>query len=164
VAQATQLLALRPQVSPEDFAEIVADAVEPFEERFAEILRQLPDLVAMKHDAAARIVATAGMFDRDLSQPIITPFVVPTVLAAFWALLKFGGDWPRAVGSAIRLGGNTDALGALVGALAGAKLGVAAIPPTLRTGVRDGTVIVRLARDYAELLAAADATAARQAA
>ena len=152
VAAAAQLLATRPDVGPEAFADAVASSVESFDAPFAELLEQLPDLAEMPRRSAIRAMASAGIFDRDFDQPIITSFVIPTVLASFWSVLRHGDDWGRAVAAVIRLGGNVDALGAIVGALAGIKLGVQAIPPHLAFAVHGAGRIRRLSRDYAELL------------
>jgi ADP-ribosylglycohydrolase len=84
---------------------------------------------------------------------IITPFVVPTVLAALWCLLRFPGSWSQSVAGAIRLGGDVDTLGAIVGALAGVKHGVTAIPEHLAANVVDSERIRGLALRYHALVA-----------
>ena len=78
-----------------------------------------------------RTIAWSGMSRPEFAEPIITPFVVPTVLAAFWCLLRHPESWGQAVASAIRLGGDVDTLGAIVGAILGAKLGSESIPQNL---------------------------------
>jgi ADP-ribosyl-[dinitrogen reductase] hydrolase len=152
IAAASQLLATRPDIGAEAFADAVASSVETFDAPFAELLGQLPDLAELPRRSAVRAMASAGIFDRDFDQPIITSFVIPTVLASFWSVLRHGDDWGRAVASVIRLGGNVDALGAIVGALVGVKLGVRAIPQHLANAVQDSSRIRRLSSDYAELL------------
>jgi ADP-ribosyl-[dinitrogen reductase] hydrolase len=160
VAAAAQLLATRPEVGAEAFADSISSTVEPFDPAFAELLAQLPDLAELPRRSAIRAMASAGIFDRDFDQPIITSFVIPTVLASFWSVLRHGDDWGQAVASAIRLGGNVDALGAIVGALVGAKLGVQAIPTHLSTAVQEAARIRRLSRDYAQLLQRSERRAA----
>jgi ADP-ribosyl-[dinitrogen reductase] hydrolase len=152
VAAAAQILATRPDIGAEAFADAVSSSVEAFDAPFAELLAQLPDLAELPRRSAIRAMASAGIFDRDFDQPIITSFVIPTVLASFWSVLRHGDDWGRAVANVIRLGGNVDALGAIVGALAGIKLGVQAIPHHLVSTVQDSAGIRRLSNDYANLL------------
>jgi ADP-ribosylglycohydrolase len=73
------------------------------------------------------------------------------------------GDWSSCGAPAgqagIRLGGDVDTLGAIVGSLAGTSLGVGAIPTHLREGVRDRGRIERLALRLHELVTRADRTA-----
>lgn len=152
VAAASQVLATRPEIGAEAFADAVASTVEPFDAPFAELLAQLPDLAELPRRSAIRAMASAGIFDRDFDQPIITSFVIPTVLASFWSVLRHGNDWGKSVANVIRLGGNVDALGAIVGALVGVKLGVRAIPQHLAAGVNDANRIRQLSEDYCELL------------
>jgi ADP-ribosylglycohydrolase len=92
------------------------------------------------------------MAQPEFAQPIITPFVVPTVLAAFWCLLRHPDSWRQAVGGAIRLGGDVDTLGAIVGALMGAKLGSAAIPPNFLETVLHAEQLQTLALRYHALM------------
>ena len=85
-----------------------------------------------------------------LERPIVTPFVIPTLLACLAAALRHPDSWTDAVGYALRLGGDVDTTGAITGGLLGARLGVAAIPPHLAAGVVDAerlrAVGTRLAR------------------
>src|SRR5205085_11031160 len=112
---------------------------------------QLPDLALRRAWMARRVIASAGMFDREFEDPIITPFIIPVVLAALWSVLRFGDDWGLAVGAAIRLGGEVDTLGALVGSLMGIRRGASAIPRHLAAHVADAAAIRRLAEDYCRL-------------
>jgi ADP-ribosyl-[dinitrogen reductase] hydrolase len=71
------------------------------------------------------------MAQPEFPEPIITPFVIPTVLAALWCALSHPHSWKKGVASAIRMGGDVDTLGAIVGAILGAKLGSESIPCSL---------------------------------
>ena len=84
----------------------------------------------------------------EFSRPIITPFVIPTVLAALWAVLRHPSSWSGAVAEAIHFGGDVDTLGAIVGALAGTRLGLSAIPGHLAKEVLKADEIRGLARRY----------------
>lgn len=70
-----------------------------------------------------------------------------------WALER-GGTWRETVLAAVALGHDAPTSGAVVGALAGALYGVAAIPPDWRTGVSQAD---RLASTAERLAAAAEA-------
>jgi ADP-ribosyl-[dinitrogen reductase] hydrolase len=93
-----------------------------------------------------------GSLKPEFSRPIITPFVVPTVLAALWAVLLHRSSWPDAVSEAIHLGGDVDTLGAIVGALAGVRLGASAIPANLASGVLGADRIKTLASKYYDIV------------
>src|SRR5262249_10051582 len=134
--------------TPGPFCEEVACAVAPYEGAFAGLIRDLPRLLTGQPEPAVRAIAWAGMARPEFDEPIITPFVVPTVLAALWCLLPHPDSWPAAVAGAIRLGGDVDTLGAIVGALLGARLGLAAIPRHLVDTVLDSVRLQDLAVRY----------------
>ena len=148
IAKAAQLLASGYTTTAEPFCNEIAGAVAPYEADFAEMIRDLPRLVQAEAGSALRQIAWSGMTRPEFEQPIITPFVVPTVLAALWCLLRWPDSWAGAVSAAIRLGGDVDTLGAIVGALAGARLGLAAIPRHLVETVLDSERLQNLAVRY----------------
>jgi ADP-ribosylglycohydrolase len=100
----------------------------------------------------ARSIASLWKLKPEFSRPIITPFIVPTVLAALWVVLEHQTSWPRAVSEAIHLGGDVDTLGAIVGALSGVRLGASAIPSHLASGVLESDRIKILASQYYEVV------------
>lgn len=153
VARAAQLLAVGHVVEPQTFCAEVAAAAAPYEETFAGLILGLPRLLAQPPEEAVAALAWAGMARPEFEEPIITPFVVPTVLAALWCVLRHPGSWPAAVAGVIRLGGDVDTLGAIVGALMGASLGVAAIPQHLVDGVVGSERLRALAVRYYALVA-----------
>ena len=59
----------------------------------------------------------------------VTGYVHHTVPICLYAWLRSPGDFRRAVGSVVMLGGDADSTGAIVGALAGATVGEVGIPP-----------------------------------
>jgi len=71
------------------------------------------------------------------------------LLATHCALAVFmeAGSFADAVIHAVNMGGDADTVGAIVGALAGAHWGAAAIPPVWRVQLRDHDLIVDQARD-----------------
>lgn len=54
--------------------------------------------------------------------------MVPTVVMSIYCFLRHSADYRRAVKSAIGLGGDTSTLGAVVGAMSGARLGLRRLP------------------------------------
>lgn len=71
-------------------------------------------------------------------------YVLETLGAAFWALQNHGG-FEEVVVAAINLGDDADTVGAVAGALAGAREGVAAIPERWLHQLRDADHLADLA-------------------
>jgi ADP-ribosyl-[dinitrogen reductase] hydrolase len=156
VAKAAQLLACEGHEGAQPFCSQIADVVASFSPEFAEMVNRLPLLAWQPPDVALPAIAWAGMPRPEFGMPIITPFVIPTVLAALWCLLRRPDSWAGAVASAIRLGGDVDTLGAIVGALAGVRLGVGAIPRHLQEAVQEREQIEGLALRLHALVASGD--------
>ncbi len=92
----------------------------------------------------------AGKFGRSQG---VSGFVLHTVPAALYVWLRHPGDFRRAVEEIIRLGGDTDTTGAIVGALVGATAGVKGIPPEWLAGVVEWPRTVAWMERLAERLA-----------
>jgi len=152
VAKAAQLLADGLANDHSSFCQAISDTIAPYAHNFAELIARLPALVREPPEVAVPCLAWSGMDRPEFDSPIITPFVIPTVLAALWSLLRHGGSWPHAVACAIRLGGDVDTLGAIVGALAGVALGVTAIPQHLRKTAQESERLQTLAARYHALV------------
>lgn len=148
IAQAGHLLATGDALDPPAFCDAIAATIEPFEPAFAALVADLPARLLEDRDDALHAIAWAGSARPEFSRPVITPFVVPTVLAALWAVLRHPDSWPDGVAAAIGLGGDVDTLGAIVGTLLGIRLGRSAIPEHLATGVLDSAQIHQLALRY----------------
>ena len=82
---------------------------------------------------------------------MITPFVIPTVLAALWAVLRNPTSWPGAVCEADHLGGDVE-LSVRSSGLAGVRLGASSIPVHLASGVLGSERIHALAGQYYEVV------------
>lgn len=152
VAKAAQLLSTDTAACPTTLCDAVANVAAALDSTFGQLIRELPDRLKEDDSTAIHNIAWSGMTTPEFSEPIITPFVVPTVLAAFWCLLRHPDSWEKAVASAIRLGGDVDTLGAIVGSLLGAKLGVRSIPEHLLKAVVDKEELQTLALRYHALV------------
>jgi len=58
-------------------------------------------------------------------------FIVPTTIMAAYCFLRYPANFDQAVRSAIRLGGDTDSIAAIVGGLVGAHIGFGKLPSDL---------------------------------
>jgi ADP-ribosylglycohydrolase len=150
IAKAAQLLATLDTVEEIPFCAAIAEAMRPLDATFAGLVEDLPARLREDRETALHAIAWAGLSRPEFSRPIITPFVIPTVLAALWAVLHHPSSWSEAVAEAIHLGGDVDTLGAIVGALAGTRLGLSAIPSHLADVVVGATRIKELAVKYFE--------------
>ncbi|MFO0906977.1 MAG: ADP-ribosylglycohydrolase family protein [Isosphaeraceae bacterium] len=157
IAKAAELLTRDELLEPGSFCAQIARAMQAYEPTFAALVADLPANLLEGDETALHAIASAGLSRPEFSRPVISPFVVPTVLACLWSLLKSPDSWANAVTRAIRLGGDVDTLGAIVGALAGARLGAAAIPAHLAAGVLDSERIRVLASRYHAVVTARNA-------
>jgi ADP-ribosylglycohydrolase len=152
IAKAAQLLATLDILKEGVFCRAIADAIRPYEGTFADLIDDLPSRLREDRETAIQAIAWAGSPRPEFSRPVITPFVAPTVLAALWAVLRHPASWPGAICEAIQLGGDVDTLGAIVGAMAGARLGDSSIPAHLASGVLGSDRIRTLAGQYYEVV------------
>ena len=58
----------------------------------------------------------------------VSPFVTPGVAWSLYAFLRSPGDYLETMCTAIEVGGDTDTVAAMAGAMSGAHLGPAALP------------------------------------
>jgi ADP-ribosylglycohydrolase len=152
VASAARLLAASPEVDASELCRVVAEDIRPFHSEFADLIAGLPTYLSGNPTEALEYVAWSGAESPEFEEVIITPFVVPTVLAALWAVARSPKSWSGAVAAAIGLGGDVDTLGAIVGGMMGARLGLAAIPDHLAVSVLGSSKLRVLALGYAEVI------------
>jgi ADP-ribosyl-[dinitrogen reductase] hydrolase len=157
VASAARLLAAQPEVTADELCGAVAEEMRPFDPRFAGLVAGLPAHLGGDAATALEYVAWSGGEAREFEEIIITPYVVPTVLAALWAVASFPDSWREAVAAAIGLGGDVDTLGAIVGGLMGARLGLGSVPGHLTQGVVGLHRLRALAIRYAQLIGSREA-------
>jgi ADP-ribosylglycohydrolase len=88
--------------------------------------------------AAARHIHAAALDPAHADQwQGISAFVIPSLAWSLYAFLRSPDDYWATVCTAIRVGGDTDTMAAIAGAIAGARLGVDALPGPLLARVND---------------------------
>lgn len=113
-------------------------------------------------ERAARSDSTvAELADRLGISQGVTGYIYHTVPIAAYAWFRHFGDFRTTLTEVLNCGGDTDTTGAIVGALAGAVVGEAGIPPDWRGGVIDWPRSLSLLRALARRLSLA--ASARQA-
>ncbi|MBA2458114.1 MAG: ADP-ribosylglycohydrolase family protein [Gemmatimonadales bacterium] len=146
IAGAVALGAQPGPVRAGDFLARLAAWVEPEDRSMALAIADLGTWTRLEPESAAQRlhVAESG----------ISPFVVPSVLWSLYAFLRSPDDYWEAVCTAIAVGGDTDTMAAMTGAIAGGRLGTGALPPALVArlndrGTWDSAALSRLARECA---------------
>ncbi|GIW71243.1 MAG: hypothetical protein KatS3mg102_0785 [Planctomycetota bacterium] len=138
IAGATALALERGPLEPGRFVARLLPWVARAEAGFAAELERLPALLEQQPPEAARQLARAGLPPGSAPDwPGISPFVLPSVLWSLYCFLRAPDDWLAAVHTAIAAGGDTDTTAAMTGALAGARLGRGALPPSELALVQD---------------------------
>jgi poly(ADP-ribose) glycohydrolase ARH3 len=120
------------------------------------LLARLADWVAVEDRSVARAVAgvkdwlglapaaaAASLRAAELDPGHLEPwrgvsaFVTPSVVWSLYAFLRAPEDYWEAVCTAVRVGGDTDTMAAIAGALVGARTGAAALPSHLLDRLTD---------------------------
>lgn len=148
VAEAARWLAAGETIEAFSLCRRLAEVTGPLCPELAALVQRLPGWAAGDDRETRLGIASAGTERWTLGEPIVTGFVVPTVLAALWSVLRRPDSWTGAVALALSWGGDVDTLGAIAGALAGARLGAGAIPAPLLAGLAEREAIDSLARRY----------------
>lgn len=150
VAWAAFHSAQAPPGGPSSDALLASIRQEVADAEFVRLLGLAADCAAAGEDAAA-FAERLGL------EQGVTGFILHTVPVAVFCWLRHPADFRAAVESAATLGGDTDTVAAIVGALAGANLGPEAIPGDWLQGLRDWPRSVAWLRRLAD--AAADGSA-----
>jgi ADP-ribosylglycohydrolase len=155
IARAVTLAARTEPVTTSIFLSDLAGCAEGDHQGVAQAIRDLEDWITLDPPAAARHVREAGL-DPDHSQSWqgISGYVLPSVLWALYAFLRSPDDYWETICVAIGAGGDTDTMAAMAGAISGARLGTAALPPRLLDRLTDrgqwgASALGELARDCA---------------
>lgn len=97
----------------------------------AAALRALPRLLAHEPLLALPVLGSAGLGDGE-GRFGIAPHVTPSVVWAVYAALKHPRDAVQALAAAVVVGGDVDTTAAIAGAIVGARVGLSALPASVR--------------------------------
>jgi ADP-ribosylglycohydrolase len=159
VARAVGVSAGRGPIDPGGFLAEVAQCVEPEDASVAAIIYDLRRWASLAPAAAARQIHEAGLDPAHRHRwRGISAFVVPSVLWSLYAFLRSPDDYWETICTAIGVGGDTDTMAAMAGAISGARLGPDGLPEVLLDRVHDrgewqAPALVQLASDAAALVA-----------
>ncbi|MBI2194951.1 MAG: ADP-ribosylglycohydrolase family protein [Planctomycetes bacterium] len=112
--------------------------IEEGEHGFSDALARVPDFLDLPmEDGIARIGEYAEAKSQRPGIGGTGGYVLASVVSALYIFLKNLGSYERAVLAAVNQGGDTDTIGALVGAMAGTLHGYYAIPVRWATGLKN---------------------------
>lgn len=153
MAGAVVLAAAGGRIEPAAFLGRLRDWTGAVEPSFASALRRLEGWLELPPARAARLVAVDGLPPGVDSQwrGGISAFVVSSVLWALYAFLRTPEDYVECIATAILPGGDVDTTAAMAGAMAGARLGLDALPREMAGAIND-----RGAWGYDDLVALAE--------
>ncbi len=138
VARAVALAGQRASVEPAAFLAELAGWAEADDSSVADAIRRLPEWLHLEPEAAARHVHESGLDPAHIHRwQGISAFVIPSVLWSLYAFLRSPDDYWETICTAIAVGGDTDTMAAIAGAISGARVGVAGLPQDLVARVND---------------------------
>jgi ADP-ribosylglycohydrolase len=152
VARAVAVAAARLPIDTGGFLAEVAACAEADEASVGNAIRGLGDWVALPPATAARHVHESGLDPAHMDRwQGISAFVTPSLLWSLYAFLRSPDDYWETICTAIGVGGDTDTMAAIAGAISGARVGVEALPAELLCRLNDrgewgAEALVELAR------------------
>ena len=153
IGRAVALAAQPTSLASRDFIEDLAACATLTDGSVAAAIRGLTEWVTLAPIEAARHVHASGL-DPGHSQNWqgISAFVTASVLWSLYAFLRSPDDYWETICTAISVGGDTDTIAAMAGAISGARVGVDALPSDLLERINDrgewgAPALAELARD-----------------
>jgi ADP-ribosylglycohydrolase len=132
VAGAVALASRPAPLVPEQFVMELATWVEQLDSTVAVALRDLGRWSSLEPDAAVGELRRMAL---DLEHAGgwrgVSTLVTPSVVWSLYAFLRAPDDYMEAISTAIAVGGDTDTMAAMTGAVSGARLGLGALPRAL---------------------------------
>jgi ADP-ribosylglycohydrolase len=158
VARAVAVAAARLPIDTAGFLAEVADCAEADEASVGAAIRGLGEWVTLPPARAARHVHESGLDPAHIDRwQGISAFVTPSLLWSLYAFLRSPDDYWETICTAIGVGGDTDTMAAIAGAISGARLGVEALPAELLGRLNDrgewgADALAELARSCAAIV------------
>jgi len=134
VAEAVFLAATSEAPPDQAFLDRLATSADDLDPRLASSLRTLDRALGAPLEQAVLHIAAAGHVPADgyPASEVIAGFATPTLLFSLYAFMRAPDEPEAALALALSGGGDTASLGALTGALAGARRGWTALGPRLQ--------------------------------
>ncbi len=137
VACAVSIAARREPIETAGFLVEISDCAEGEDPSVADAIRGLAEWINLAPEAAAGHVHASGLDPAHPHWQGISAFVTPSIVWSLYAFLRSPEDYWETICTAIVVGGDTDTMAAIAGAISGARLGAAALPEDLLTYLTD---------------------------
>jgi ADP-ribosylglycohydrolase len=137
VACAVSIAARREPIETAGFLSEVSDCTRGEDRSVADAIRGLAEWIGLSPEAAARHVHASGLDPAHPRWQGISAFVTPSVLWSLYSFLRAPDDYWETMCTAIGVGGDTDTMAAIAGAISGARLGVSGLPKDLLAHLTD---------------------------
>jgi poly(ADP-ribose) glycohydrolase ARH3 len=138
VARAVAIAAARLPIDTGTFLSEVAECAEADDVSVGEAIRGLGDWAALPPAGAACHVHESGLDPAHIDRwQGISAFVTPSLLWSLYAFLRSPDDYWETICTAIGVGGDTDTMAAIAGAISGARLGAESLPADLLRRLND---------------------------
>lgn len=145
-ARAVQLGLSGEAMSVEEFCEQLSEAARPHSPTLADELFYLPRALSWDAERALVALRRVGVppthYDFEMGVPA---HVTPVLLTGLFCFLKCPTDFRAALQLVLKSGGEVDVTAGVTAAVAGAHLGLDAIPPRLRKNVMYGDALLEVA-------------------
>jgi ADP-ribosylglycohydrolase len=161
VARAVSLAAIPQPVHADTFLEDVAASADQEDPSVGGAIREITGWASLEPTAAARHVYESGLDPEHPRWQGISAFVIPSVCWSLYAFLRSPDEYWEIICTAIAVGGDTDTMAAIAGAISGARLGFDALPQELLARLTDrgswgAEALAELARSCASIANGAD--------
>ncbi len=157
VAGAVALVSVRGPIHRGEFLDQIATWAEREDHSVAVAVRGIASWLDLAPAEAAGRLHQSGLDPRYHDRwSGISAFVTPSVVWSLYAVLRSPDDYWATVCTAIGVGGDTDTMGAIAGAISGARGGVSSLPQALLGSLNDrgewtASDLLALAHDCARL-------------
>jgi ADP-ribosylglycohydrolase len=156
VARAVALAGARQPLDSGPFLEEIAASAQQEDTSVGAAIRGLIHWASLESGAAAQHVHGSGLDAGHSSWHGISAFVIPSVCWSLYAFLRSPDDYWETICTAIAVGGDTDTMAAIAGAISGARLGLEALPAKYLSRLTDrgswgAEALTRLARSCASI-------------
>jgi ADP-ribosylglycohydrolase len=137
IALAVCIAGRAPKIVAEELVEPIATEIQADDESFSHAIRGVAGWVSLQPEAAARRLHERGLDGGHPEWRGISAFVVPSVLWSLYAFLRSPDDYWETICTAVSVGGDTDSMAAMAGAISGARVGRDGLPKDLVARVND---------------------------